>query len=164
MKAKLCLMIGTAFVLTACAVSAPTKHTVTMTRIKSVDYGAYPKNYEQRIRQDLENRLLDFDSAKIKIILPPKKTYEISNKYTYDNDLVRRVSGWEAKAFYSVCVNVNAKNSYGGYTGWQTHRYKFWNNEQEYEQAAGSPCEEALATRDEIYINNYATGLVDIVP
>lgn len=73
MKAKLCLMIGTAFVLTACAVSAPTKHTVTMTRIKSVDYGAYPKNYEQRIRQDLENRLLDFDSAKIKIILPPKK-------------------------------------------------------------------------------------------
>lgn len=59
---------------------------------------------------------------------------------------------------------MNAKNSYGGYTGWQTHRYKFWNNEQEYEQAAGSPCEEALATRDEIYINNYATGLVDIVP
>lgn len=28
-------------------------------------------------------------------------------------------------AFYLVCVNVNAKNAYGGYTGWQTKFYWF---------------------------------------
>lgn len=154
--------------LAACATSKPIQRSTTdMTKIKSANYGVYPKNYEQRIRQDLENRLLDYDSAKIKITLSPKKTYEISPTYDYkyaSGAVERRVSGWDAKAFYSVCVNVNAKNSYGGYTGWQTYRYKFWNNEQELDQTGLLACEEMMKMRDEIYINNYAEELVDVIP
>lgn len=157
MKANLCFTMCTALALAACATSTPIQRsTITMAQIKSADYGAYPKNYEQRIRQDLENRLLDYDSAKIKIIVPPKKTYEVAQSDGGN-------PAWRTKIYYSVCVNVNAKNSYGAYTGWQTHRYKFWNNQQEYESYGSLECDKLLATNDEIYIDNWAKKFVEIV-
>ena len=30
--------------------------------------------------------------------------------------------GWSGFPVYFACVNVNAKNTYGGYTGWQTFK------------------------------------------
>lgn len=161
MKANLCFTMCTALALAACATSTPIQRsTITMAQIKSADYGAYPKNYEQRIRQDLENRLLDYDSAKIKIIVPPRKTFYITSLYSTPTQR------WDYRVYYSICVNVNAKNNYGGYTGWKTYLYKFWggNNQLELGSEYGaSKCEKILKTNDEIYIENDAEEFVDIV-
>ena len=41
---------------------------------------------------------------------------------------------------YFSCVNINAKNTYGGYTGWQTHMVKFKNGSVEYSQPESILC------------------------
>ncbi|MFW2178033.1 MULTISPECIES: hypothetical protein [unclassified Moraxella] len=155
MKATMYFSFLVALSLAGCA-SQPVQHsntTFTMSKIKSTDYGSYPKDYEQRIHQDLQNRLLDYDSAKIKIIMPPKKTFEIFNNYSINDKLERRISSVKGKAFYAVCVNVNAKNSYGGYTGWQTSLYKMWNNELEYSAGETYFCNKAMNNHDDIFID-----------
>lgn len=77
----------------------------------SSDHGAYPKNYKNIIQESLKRSLKDPDSAKYSNFTVPKKTYAI---------LASGVK--EATYGYTVCVYVNAKNSYGGYTG----NHMFW--------------------------------------
>jgi len=72
----------------------------------NADYGIYPKDYENIIKSYYETRLKDPDSAKYSDFREPKRSYKILN-------LKER----RAQHGYAACVYINAKNSYGGYTG-----------------------------------------------
>ena len=123
--------------LVACAdLPQPTPIEISMSNVRSADYGTYPEHYEQQIHQYLNDTLLDPDSAKIRIA-PPRK--------------------------------VNAKNAYGGYTGWQTKRYRFTNGSMEDEQNfsyQNSIDSDACYSEDEIFIDtqNLDKLKVNIVP
>lgn len=67
------------------------------------DYGSYPDHYQELIKAYMAKTLKDPDSAKYTDFSTPRKEHAIANK--------RAIYG------YSSCVLVNAKNSYGGYTG-----------------------------------------------
>lgn len=73
----------------------------------NADYGSYPTNYEQLIKTSFANSLKDPDSARYGRFSKPRKEQIIRNN--------------QAIYGYSVCAPVNAKNSYGGYTGTHTH-------------------------------------------
>ncbi|MFM5589154.1 hypothetical protein [Aeromonas salmonicida] len=76
----------------------------------SADYGVYPENYQDMIKQYMSTHLKDPYSAKYSQFTAPKKEHAMENH----------------KAIYghSSCVLINAKNSYGAYTG--DHLYWFF--------------------------------------
>jgi len=75
------------------------------------EFGKYPAKYQEIIKSYLEKYLKDPDSAKYSVFTKPRKEFAI------DNALNKH-----AIYGYSACVLVNAKNSYGGYTG----NHLFW--------------------------------------
>lgn len=77
------------------------------------DYGVYPADYEALVKAHMEATLKDPESARYSNFSKPRKEHIITN-----------VGAKEAAYGYSVCVLVNAKNSYGGYTG--NHQYWFF--------------------------------------
>ena len=93
------LIVLTALLLGGC-VSAPTSEEMT-----SADYGPPPKDYEATVREYLSHTLKDPYSYDLKFLFEPRKDW----------------SGLGArKQFgYAVCANVNAKNSFGAYTGFK---------------------------------------------
>lgn len=99
------------FLVMVGCVKAPT----TM-EVNNADYGTYPTNYEEVIKAYLGNVLKDPYSAKVEFVKGPS-------------------TGWYAqfngsKFFgYRVCAEINAKNSYGAYSGKNTH-YFMINNER----------------------------------
>ncbi len=68
------------------------------------DYGSYPKNYEKIIKDYFAGILKDPGSPTFAFTKPPTQSYD-----GYLNK--------ENRFGYVVCGTVNAKNSYGGYTG-----------------------------------------------
>jgi hypothetical protein len=66
----------------------------------------YPNNYVSIIKAWYAENLKDPDSAKFNKISKPQKEHAIENQF-------QRL----ALFGYSVCATVNAKNSFGGYTG-----------------------------------------------
>ena len=153
--------------LVACAdLPQPTPIEISMSNVRSADYGVYPNDYEQQIRQYLNDTLLDPDSAKIRIA-PPRKVFKI-----YETD--DRPSQPKYYPCYLVCAEVNAKNTFGGYTGWQTHRYRFHKGglmEDEKNLSVDDPDFggtdfAACTSRDEIFIDTNSVGnvQVNIVP
>lgn len=79
--------------------------------VLSGDYGSYPTNYEELAKAHLATTLKDPESARFGVFSKPRKEHVITN-----------VDAKEATYGYSTCVSVNAKNSYGGYTG----NHQFW--------------------------------------
>ena len=77
--------------------------------LDGVDYGSFPDNYETLIREWHSKNLKDPDSARYRHISRPRKEHAIENQFQQ-----KAVYG------YSVCATVNARNSYGGYTGDRT--------------------------------------------
>lgn len=77
------------------------------------DYGSYPADYEALVKANMENKLKDPESARYSNFSTPRKEVVIKNTLTR-----------EATYGYSVCVLVNAKNSYGAYGG--NHQYWFF--------------------------------------
>lgn len=71
--------------------------------LDTADVGSEPKNYKKLIEDAIRENLKDPDSARFYDFTPPRKEVMVENK--------KFVYG------YSACVFVNAKNSYGGYTG-----------------------------------------------
>lgn len=73
--------------------------------------------------------------------------------------------GWSGFPVYFACVNVNAKNTYGGYTGWQTYEYYFQGDTWYTTGSSGSSytCTHAAQSKD-IYVINSATNELKIVP
>ena len=78
---------------------------------KNAEYGLPPKNYEKTIKDYLAKSLKDPYSAHYSEFSTPRQEHVIYNK--------KPVYG------YSVCVKVNAKNSYGAYIGNQVHWFFF---------------------------------------
>jgi hypothetical protein len=73
----------------------------------AADYGAYPTNYESIAKSFYASTLKDPDSVQYRGIAAPRQFW-IGDRFT------------GAKYGYMVCVTLNAKNSYGGYVGFQT--------------------------------------------
>ena len=168
MKTKLptrAVLIGSLCLLAACAVTQPSAQ-VSMKTVRSENYGSYPKNYERQVRQYLNETLLDPGSAKIRIS-PPRRVFKIYNPEAkiYSPKTPNQL---KAEGYYLVCAEVNAKNTFGGYTGWQTHRYRFVNGEIEDEAPLGSFGTDFAVCRsqDEVFIsiNNIGNVKVNIVP
>ena len=84
------------FLLGGCAV-APTQD-----ELASADYGAYPSDYKDIVQNYMETRLKDPMSAQYSFLNSPRSAWNT----------------FGGKKFgYAVCARVNAKNSFGGYTG-----------------------------------------------
>lgn len=77
----------------------------------NADFGPSPKDYEALIRQWAAASLKDPESARYGRISRPRKEWMVENLKPYYG--------------YSVCADINAKNSYGGYTGAQTFWFMF---------------------------------------
>ena len=156
-------LIGSLCLLAACAVTQPSVQ-VSMKTVRSENYGSY--------RQYLNDSLLDPDSAKIRIS-PPRKVFRIYNPEAkiYSPKTPNQL---KAEGYYLVCAEVNAKNTFGGYTGWQTHRYRFHKGglmEDEKNLSVDDPDFggtdfAACTSRDEIFIDTNSVGnvQVNIVP
>lgn len=100
MKLQILVMLLTISLL-GCAVP-PTEE-----QLRNADYGPYPYDYKEIITNHLDKILKDPDSAQVdfKGFLPTQQwsSYFGNTKYGY-----------------AICVDINAKNSFGGYTGRQT--------------------------------------------
>lgn len=80
----------------------------TQQEIADADYGQYPAAYEAVVRAYMAARLKDPDSAQYQFLNAPKQGWDAFGKKRY---------GWV------TCVQINAKNSYGGYTGNRLHYF-----------------------------------------
>ena len=151
LSARAALLGSLSLLLAACT----STFDVSMQAVRNADYGPYPKNYQQLIRQRLDGTLLDARSAQIRFTTPPRKVYQLS----------RAPYKLNGRAYYAVCVEVNAKNAYGGYTGWQTKRYSIYNGileELTFDSVGLDMCD----STDEIYITSgiYNTFKFNVVP
>ena len=77
---------------------------------EGVDYGPFPENYEEIGHTALLAVLKDPESARWGRTSVPRREHAIVNQFRH-----------EAAYGYSFCVEVNAKNGFGGYTGMQTY-------------------------------------------
>ncbi len=103
------LPIIAVFFVSACAPTPQVRQENPMDEIdfSKADYGNYPDNYKTLIEIATKDTLKDPDSAKFSDWFSPKK------EVMFD--------GGKPLFGYSVCFNLNAKNSYGGYTGKQAY-------------------------------------------
>ena len=79
--------------------------------IKAVDFGAKPSNYEERVKDYMAMQLKDPMSAVYNFRLPLRRA--VVKTGMLDN--FTKYYGWVVE------VSVNAKNSFGGYTGAKTY-------------------------------------------
>ncbi|MGO4323785.1 hypothetical protein [Pseudomonas sp. KB_12] len=114
MKSTASLLISMA--LAGCVSSPPPKLAVynptagmtelvdpTPAELAAADAGQYPQNYESIVKSWAEGNLKDPQSAIFKSFSKPRKEFMYAQR--------KLVFG------YTVCTVINAKNSYGGYTG-----------------------------------------------
>lgn len=79
------------------------------------DAGPAPESVDKVIADAIRYRLKDPDSAKYQVIGKPWR--QVTNKTMISNG----GAGW------AICFEVNAKNSYGAYTGYK-RTYMLWNS------------------------------------
>ncbi len=103
----------------------------TAEQLASADYGAYPYNYQQVIDRYLAARLKDPASLQYEHIKGPTSIWVPSI-----------ASG---KYGYGVCAYVNAKNSFGGYTGWKIHFFLLRDGAITKQSGGGDEIDEAVA-------------------
>lgn len=92
-------------------------HVPSPQELASADYGRYPDNYSELIKTCLDHALKDPMSAQISFTSAPVKGWL--------NKPVPKGGGIEAYGYW-IDATVNAKNSYGGYTG--SYPYRFFIN------------------------------------
>ena len=101
-----------AMVTATLAVSGCSSSPVSQTTIANGDYGAYPDNYQETVKEYFQRNLKDPLSAQYRFGTPYKG-------YLRDAP----IAGGNPNVFgYVVECGVNAKNSYGGYTGEKYYR------------------------------------------
>lgn len=76
--------------------------------IASADYGTYPSEYAAIVSSFMYTKLKDSESAQYRFLFEPKKAWTAVGGRAYG---------------YAVCALINAKNSFGAYTG--AHLYYF---------------------------------------
>jgi len=113
------LATGTLLVLASCADTAAQKNDADVAAWRATlpepgaDYGSYPTNYQNAIETAFVRQLKDPDSAKFSDFTAPKHDQMVQVEYATHGVGVNKTAVYG----YSSCVSVNAKNSYGGYTG-----------------------------------------------
>lgn len=90
--------------LTISCVSAPSRE-----ELQSADYGPFPELYEETIKSFMSNRLKDPMSAQFNFRGLPKTMWAGGGL------------GGPRKYGWGVCALINARNSFGGYVGFQNH-------------------------------------------
>ena len=109
MRKRLLAALFGSFLLAGCL---PKPTVLTMDQIRRMDYGSYPRNYEKLIKRHLAQTLIDPHSVMYGGFTRPRKYLHVhKNQYVAAGQISYYPS-------YMVCARVNAKNSYGGYTGW----------------------------------------------
>lgn len=83
-----------------------------------VDYGSYPTGYEDLAKGWFSVHLKDPESVRYRRISKPRREHAITDQFKY-----------QAVYGYSFCVEYNAKNSYGGYGGFETQWFLVRNGE-----------------------------------
>ncbi len=98
------ILIGAALILVGC-------QSLTPEALAKADYGEYPANYEQVVKEGFGSRLKDPYSAVYSFKSGPRKGWAQDGL------------AYGGKVFYGyiVEVKINAKNSYGGFIGEQTY-------------------------------------------
>ena len=176
MKKFIIYSLTTLALLSGCATTKPVLDTLSMKQIHSANYGAYPSNYQSSVRQHLQGSLLDYNSAKIEFYMKPVKVfytvfYTTALAFDGPHSVFKgshKGRGWVGFPVYLACVNVNAKNTYGVYTGWQTYEYYFQDDKWYTTGSTGSSgsiytCTHAAQSKD-IYVINNAANQLKIVP
>ncbi|PHM22240.1 hypothetical protein [Xenorhabdus ehlersii] len=102
MKKFFILIVGCMFLITGCVTP------MTKQEIASAKYDKLPANYQEVLKDIIAYTLKDPSSAKYKF-------HDARLAYTPAS---RNVA-------YVVPVEINAKNSYGGYTGYKTRYYVY---------------------------------------
>ncbi len=111
---KFLMVIALSGALTACGM---TSSKVSPEILVSTNYGTYPDNYEELVKSYHGRKLKDPFCAQYQIATPVKG-------YTRKAP----IAGGEPNNFgYMVLAHVNAKNSFGGYTGWKSHWFFIMN-------------------------------------
>jgi hypothetical protein len=112
---KLIILVTMCFITTGCV------EFVSREKLNAAYYGNKPENCKELVIQYYDRRLKDPDSAKYKNWLSPVQgaayvKYAPNNvlEYMAEEGIPKLEFGW------LVCFSVNAKNSYGGYTGFKT--------------------------------------------
>lgn len=105
-------MICCATLLSGCAGQNPPSPS----EISSANYGTLPGDYKEQIKSYLSTRLKDPYSAKYDFI-EPYKGYSQDGQWSSTGGAIN--FGW------IIPVYVNAKNSFGGYTGSQKYVFMF---------------------------------------
>ena len=96
--------LAAAAILSACASTPPTE-----AELAAADYGPRPPNYKEIIHWYLQGSLRDPDSAQIRFANEPVKGWT-------------KLAG-KLRVGYAICVGVNAKNSFGAYTGYKDYYF-----------------------------------------
>lgn len=105
-------LVSVAVLLGGCASGPAQKmfYQPTTEELAVADYGTYPANYQDIIKNFMQGRLKDPESARYRF-KEPRKGYTAARKR---DDVIY---------VYRVDAYINAKNSYGGYIG--EHNYVF---------------------------------------
>jgi hypothetical protein len=94
-------IVGMTFGVTGCA---PGVKEMSQAELSMADYGSYPEDYQQAVKDYMNGILIDPDSARY-------SNWKGPSKGSVKDSFAGYVFG------YRVCVDINAKNSFGGYTG-----------------------------------------------
>ena len=98
------LVFAFSLAVSSCGLSS---YAPTPTELAAADYGKKPVNYEPIIKAFISETLIDPESARFtKFSVPSKNWLSKFEGFSY-----QKYFGW------LVCVDVNAKNRYGGYVG-----------------------------------------------
>ena len=151
MNERLLAALLGSFLLAGCL---PKPTVLTMEQIRRMDYGSYPRNYEQLVKRHLAQTLIDPHSVMYGGFSQPRKYLQVhKNQYVAAGQISYYPS-------YMVCARVNAKNSYGGYTGWQTHAFFIKNGEVINSDQHPLKCD----SQDEIVLDIEALANVEVQP
>ena len=87
-------------------------------KIAVTDIGPYPDNYEFLVKKWFSRNLKDSESARYGEITKP-----IKHGTEYLGKCAHYYATYDYVIAYLVTAEVNAKNSYGGYGGWETYKF-----------------------------------------
>ena len=108
------LLISLALIISACSKSLiPMPGSIvpeySNKRLSVESYGEYPKNYQKILKNFLQQKLLNHESAKVEFINKPSQTSITQMGTDYDG--------------YRLCLSINSKNGKSIYTGFKTHLF-----------------------------------------
>jgi hypothetical protein len=107
--------------------------------LETADVGEKPKNYKELVQSTIKDELKDPYSAKFGEFSPLRKeVMEMNRNFVYG---------------YSTCVFVNAKNSYGAYTGKQLYWAFIRNGQVLRLQNTNDPYEDIIFTGRKVNCN-----------